>query len=230
MFSDVFLAMTAGEITHNPCKKPAYMACHFSAWNKGLSNQPATLPPGSIILLDDSMELQDHDPVLITQQLQTLAEQFQPAAVLMDFQREPTEQMMHFLDCCIGQLPCPIAVPIAYADPYDCPVFLAPLPFDMFLKDYLDPWLERGIYLELALDGITITVEENGSRIQPLPPGFSDTLPLQDSKLYCHYDVKTTDTQAIFTLCRTRQDIASLLQEATALGIRGAVGLYQELG
>ncbi|MBQ4642457.1 MAG: hypothetical protein IJB47_07615 [Oscillospiraceae bacterium] len=230
MFSQVFLAMTPGEIPQNPHRAVAYMACHFSSWGKGLSNLPLTLPAGSIILVDDSMPLTDHDPERITRQLQTLIEQFQPSAVLMDFQRPPTEAALEFLDACIGQLTCPVAVPIAYAEPFSCPVFLSPPPFDRTLGDYFAPWLERGIYLELALDGITVTVDASGSRLQPLPPYFTGALPLQDNALHCHYDVETADDQAIFTLSRTHLDIADLLKEAVSLGIRGAVGLYREFG
>lgn len=230
MFSDVFLAMTAGEIQNNPPQHTAYMACHFSAWSKGLSNLPEALPPGSMILLDDSMGLQGHDPVLITGQLQQLIAQFQPSALLMDFQRVPTEEVLGFLDVCIPQLPCPVAVPASYAKNYDCPVFLSSAPFDHPIEEYLAPWIARGVYLELALDGLTVTVDSNGSRVQPLPSGFAAELPLLDDTLHCHYDVETNNEQAVFTLSRTRQDAAAILKKATALGIRAAVGLYQELG
>ncbi len=230
MFSQVFLAMTPGELPRNPRRRVAYMACHFSSWGKGLSNLPTDLPPGSILLLDDSMPLQDHDPKLITGQLQTLTEQFQPSAVLLDFQRPPTEAALNFLDTCIGQLPCPVAIPTTYAAPFSCPVFLSPPPFDRFLQAYLSPWLERGIYLELALDGITVAVDSSGSRMLPLPPCFTGALPLQDKALHCHYDVETSQGQATFTLCRTQSDVAELLNEADSLGIRGAVGLYREFG
>ncbi len=230
MFSDVFLAMTAGEIPADPLHPIAYMACHFSAWSKGLSNLPETLPPGSLILLDDSMGLQGHDPALITRQLQDLIGQFQPEALLIDFQRAPTEEAFRLLDVCIPQLPCPVAVPAPYAGNYDCPVFLSSAPFDRSIEDYLAPWLARGIYLELALDGVTVTVDSNGSSTQPLPPGVATELPLQDDLMHCHYDVETNGEQAVFTISRTRQDAAALLQKATALGILGAVGLYQELG
>ncbi len=230
MFSDVFLAMTAGELSNNPHPHRAYMACHFSVWGKGLSNLPEALPPGSMVLLDDSMPLQGHDPALITVQLQELIGQFQPAALLMDFQRAPTEEALGFLDVCLPQLPCPVAVPAPYAKGRKCPVFLGPPPFDRSIADYLAPWMERGVYLELALGGITVTVDSNGSRTQPLPSGLAAELPLQDDTLHCHYDVETIGDQAVFTLLRTREDTAALLREATALGIRAAVGLYQELG
>ncbi len=230
MFCDVFLAMTAGEIPADPLHPIAYMACHFSAWSKGLSNLPETLPAGSLILLDDSMGLQGHDPALITRQLQDLIGQFQPEALLMDFQRAPTEEAFRMLDVCIPQLPCPVAVPAPYAGNYDCPVFLSSAPFDRSIEDYLAPWLARGVYLELALDGITVTVDRNGSRTQPLPPGYVAELPLQDTALCCHYDVQAEEEQAVFTLLRTREDVAALLEKATAKGIWGAVGLYQELG
>ena len=230
MFSDMFLAVTPREVLNNPSTPMAYMACHFSAWGKGLSNLPEVLPRGSLLLLDDSMPLQGHDPALIAQQLQQVISQFQPAALLMDFQRPATEEALTFLDRCIPQLPCPVAVPAPYAVGRDCPVFLAPPPFDRSIEDYLAPWLERGIYLELALGGVCITVDDIGSHTAPLLAGYIPELPLQDTMLHCHYDVEIIEEKAVFTLCRTREDAAALLREAKDLGIRAAVGLHQEFG
>ena len=63
------------------------------------------------------------------------------------------------------------------------------------------------------------------SRVSPTEPeGF------HEPKLHCHYHIQLIDQKAEFTLYRTREDLDTLLEEAEALGISAAVGLWQELG
>ena len=82
MFSKVFLA----GFQTNPPERFAYMSLHFSPYGKGLSNLPNGIPKRSILLLDDSQEVTSHDPRLIAQQLEELANQHSPVAILLDFQ------------------------------------------------------------------------------------------------------------------------------------------------
>ena len=62
MLSGVFLAVNGQELAHSSPKRAAYMALHFSAYGKGLSNIPNALPPECILLLDDSTPPQQHIP------------------------------------------------------------------------------------------------------------------------------------------------------------------------
>ena len=66
-----YLAMTGAEMAGNAVfpDYAAWMACHFSPGGKGLSNLPKGLPPGSLLILDDSTPIQDHDPERIAAEL-----------------------------------------------------------------------------------------------------------------------------------------------------------------
>ena len=89
-----FLAMTAAEICACPVLPPkiAWMACHFSPYGLGLSNLPKTLPPGSLLMVDDITPPHKHDPALIGKQLHSCVEALQCSAVLLDFQRIGSSQ------------------------------------------------------------------------------------------------------------------------------------------
>lgn len=227
MFSDVFLAMTAGEMEGYLPKKAAYMACHFSPYSKGLSNLPTVLPPDSLLLLDDSTLPDGHDPETAAQQLTELVSRFSVKAVLLDFQNERTVESQKMVSSLVQALPCPVAVTKVYAKDFHCPVFLSPPPVNMPLNAYLSPWLQQGVFLEIAPEGLCITVTEKGSTALSLPP--MQGLPLHDSRLHCHYNVEVSTGKAVFTLSRTKEDLTALAAQACELGALGAVGLYQEL-
>lgn len=227
MFSDVFLAMTAWEMeTYSP-PRLAYMACHFSPYGAGLSGMPEHLPKNSILLLDDSMPIEGHDAPAIAGQLQELTERFSVRAVILDFQGQTTDSALDMADTILQALPCPVAVTIPYAKQLNCPVFLPPVPVNARLQDYLAPWLTQGVYLETAPECIQITVTEAGSKGAPVP--LSHSLPLEDKNLRCHYKTEVFPDRAVFTLQRTKEDLAHLAEEAYRLGVQAVIGLYQEL-
>ena len=86
-----------------------------------------------------------------------------------------------------------------------------------------------GIWLELALDGETITLTPAGATTAPLPPAAQLSGGHRDEKLHCHYQIHTDADSARFTLFRTPEDLNALLTKGEALGVTRAVGLYQEL-
>ena len=227
MFSGVFLAMTARELADHLPKKAAYMACHFSPYSTGLSNTPRQLPENSILLVDDSIPIQGHNPEIIVEQLQEILERFSINAVILDFQRELTQKAEQMVTSISQALSCPVAVTEPYAVSSNCPVFLSSPPANKSLINYLKPWLNREIYLEIAPQTWQITVTETGSCMQMIDS--ADNLPLEDSNLHCHYKVQVLPDQAIFTLQRTKKDLAALADQAYQLGVRSVVGLYQEL-
>lgn len=227
MFSDVFLAQTCWEMERFPVPKTAYMACHFSSYGNGLSNLPQTLPAGSILLLDDSMPPNGHAPKAVVSQLNAVIDAYSVQAVLLDFQGELQKESMDMAGHLAKALPCPVAVTEGYAKVLGCPVFLSPTPVNMALKEYIDPWLRQGVYLELAPMATRFTVTENGSTALLIP--YGEDLPLKDKRLHCHYKVEVFPDKAVFTLCRTGEDLAALAAEAKQLGVLGTVGLYQEL-
>ena len=91
------------------------------------------------------------------------------------------------------------------------------------------PYVGREIWLEAALDGLQLTLTEQGCTGTALPfceyaEGF------HEEALHCHYQIQVSDRHAKFSLFRTREDLDALLEEAEALGVTAAVGLWQELG
>ncbi len=227
MFSQVFLAQTSREMANTQPKKLAYMALHFSHYSKGLSNIPSDLPKGSILLLDDSMPAENHNPEVVVNQLTEMANQFSPVAVLLDFQRPVTRDLEVMADCIVKALPCPVGITETYAKNLTCPVFLPPPPVNQALADYLRPWEKQGVYLEIAPEALEITVTEAGSTSMQVP--LLKGLPLEDERLHCHYNVRVLEDKVVFTICRYKEDLSSMIQEAEHLAVLGCVGLYGEL-
>lgn len=224
-----YLAQTAAEMAGNPiADKCAFLACHFSPGGKGLSNLPDCLPPGAMLILDDSMPLDGHKPDLILTQLSSAIQRHRCEALLLDFQRpeQPPQQELARQLC--SSLPCPVGVSELYTQGLSCPVFLPPIPPDQSLASYLAPWKNREVWLEIALDGITLTLTEAGSSTEPLRDFPEEGL--TDENLRCHYTIETAADAAIFRLWRTKTDLDKLLVEAESQGVAKAIGLWQELG
>lgn len=226
-----YLAMTAAEFREiGDFPYPAgWMSCLFSPYGTGLSNLPKSLPAGSLLILSDYTPMQGHDPELITRQLSHCIDTHGCSGLLLDFQRQGSDQLDVLSKTLVEALPCPVVVPEGYARDLDCPVFLPPVAPSVSLTEHLAPWQGREVWLELALDGEIITLTEAGAEVTPLPRfgtpegGFSET------SLHCHYHIETAQDKAVFTLWRTREDLAALLEEAEGFGVTTAVGLYQEL-
>ena len=227
----LYLAMTAAEITAiSPLpSRCAYLSCHFSPWSRGLSNCPASLPEGSLLILDDSSPLQGHDAFLAARQLGQMAEAFRCPGILLDFQRPPAEESLAFVKNLLPALPCPVGVSELYAGGLDCAVFLPPVPLDVPLHSCLIPWQGREIWLDASAESAAFTVDKDGCRITPLPSGECPEDARKDERLHCRYTLELTEDAANFTLHRTREDVMDLLDAAEALGVTMAVGLWQEL-
>ena len=226
-----YQAMTAYEF-HTAQKLPehlAWMACHFSCYGSGLSNLPAELPEGSIIIINDRTPVCGHDPHYIADQLTALAGELNPSAFLLDFQREGQQETAAIVQHLIDSLPCPVGVSECYAENFTCPVFLPPPPLHLPLQEYLAPWSGREIWLEAATDTRVFIVDSQGSRQVPGIYTESDKPEFTETRLHCRYRISLFDDHAEFTLHRNIDDLAQLLQEVEDLGVSLAVGLYQEL-
>ena len=227
---DLHLAMTGAEIETCNRLPPhiGWMACHFSLSGPGLSNLPKKLPQHAILILDDSIPFADHQPEIITQQLQETIHTLQVEAVILDFQRgkhTATQNLAYRLQ---SELPCPVAAPPEYSNGQS-PVFLPPCPPNRLLKDHLMSFWDREIWLEIALDCMQISITEKGSHCEFLSPENTEALYHQDQKLHCHYRISQTSDTVAFTLHRTWDDLQELLGEADHLGVNHAIGLWQEL-
>lgn len=226
----LYLAMTAAEFRRNTAlpKYPAWLSCLFSPYSTGLSNIPAQLPTGSLLILSDRTPICGHDPELVKAQLEETVNKLRCCGVLLDLQRPECNEAVEIVQEVSG-LPCPVAVSQMYAQNVDRPVFLPPVPCDICLEEYLAPWQGRKIWLEMAMDGQIITVTENGTTAVTLPSYEHNASAFRDEALHCHYDIQTGDTLR-FILRRTKEDISALLEESEKFGVELAVGLYQELG
>ncbi len=227
----LYLAMTASEISGSSVlpERTAWMACHFSAYSAGLSNCPASLPGGAMLILNDSMPVQDHDPALVAAQLCQAVEQTGAEAVLLDFQRPGSNAAATAVRALLDALPCPVAVTESYADALACPVFLSPPPLRKTLEAYLAPWQGREIWLEAAYGAEIVTVTPEGSQCAACPLPEEEALWHEDAALHCRYRMELGSDTAHFTVFRDTACLDAMLEHAQALGVTCAVGLYQEL-
>ncbi len=223
----LYLAMTAAEISKNENLPDhmAYMACHFSPYGTGLANLPQALPEGSMLIVNDRTPPMGHDPILVSEQLQMIAEVCSCSRILLDFQRPGDPVTESIVRAVLEKAPCPVGVSEVYAQASSHPVFLPPVPLQLTLAEYITPWQGRDIWLEAALDAISITVTDQGSSYAPCMPPLT-ALPHFDRELVCHYGTTLTADAAIFTLQRTYEDLQKLMADER---IACSVGLHQEL-
>ena len=227
-----YLGMTGAEMAGNAVfpDYAAWRACHFSSSGKGVSNLPKWLPAGSLLILDDSTPIQDHDPERIAAELGSCMERLQCAGLLLDFQRPGEEQARTLTEYLCQALPFPVVVSDSYADGLDCGVFVSPVPPDDSMDMWLSRWSGREIWLDTTMEGLEIVLTEKGAKNVPLPVWNCPEGGLEDTRLHCHYQITLGSDSAVFTLWRTMEDIAAQLEEAEQLGVAAAVGLYQEFG
>lgn len=227
-----YLAMTAAEIQLAPQfpEKLAYMACHFSPYGTGLSNIPDSLPPNTILILNDRTSIGGHDPGLIAQQLSQITEEYSCEGVLLDFQRPDVPETAELTSVIVSELSCPVGVSMPYAYRLPCPVFLPPVPLNRTIATYLSPWAGREIWLEAALDAVTIQVTREGSHFTEIPYTPPPEGCHTDNALRCRYCIHAAPEQVVFTLYRSEEMLRDLLSCAEQFGVCKAIGLYQQLG
>ena len=227
-----YTAMTATEFfsaASHP-RHPAWMACHFSCYGTGLTNLPQSLPEGAMVIVNDCIPMQGHDPAYILTQLNELLEKLKPDCILLDFQRPYNADVLALVKLLTASLPCPVGVSELYAMDLPCPVFVSAPPVDRMLKAHLAPWEGREIWLEVAEDAQTATVSEDGCTFSPAGIEITDETFLLDQEVHCAYRVELTPEAAVFHLRRSKAELHELLTEAETLKIPIAVGLYQQLG
>ena len=222
----LYLAMTGAEFlsSHAPPSHMAWMACHFSPYGTGITNCPTHLPPESMLILNDRMPPSGHDPQQIALQLSDLANDFACAGILLDLELPPTSLSRQIVSAIIQAAPCPVAVSAPYARETDCAVFLTP-PLHIPLSEFLEPWKDREIWLEAALEDAEYSITAQGCRIGPLPcppPFFPHSAP----GAYSHYHIAIAEDAIHVSFRREQTDWEALAEEAE--NIRFLVGLYQQ--
>ena len=226
-----YLAMTAAEFWSAEAlpEHVAWMACHSSSYGTGLSNLPEKLPPSSMIILNDRIPMQGHDPQQILAQMAQLVEAFCPSGVLLDFQRPEDAGTAAVAKLLAEHLPCPVGVTEGYAKELSCPVFYEP-PLVIPITQALAPWAKREIWLDIAPAGGIITVTADASKFQTGYPEFGENPVFTDEALCCRYQTQMEADSIQFYLRRDLEEIACLLDAGEKLGVTRAIGLYQQLG
>ena len=125
----LYLALTAAEFQKcSPLPEhSAWMACHYSPYAPDLSNIPSQLPENAMLILNDRTPICGHDPALVCQALWDTAEKHRCSGILLDLQRPDCREASAIIEKALT-LSLPVAVSDLYAQRYDCPVFLSPLP------------------------------------------------------------------------------------------------------
>ena len=187
---------------------------------------PDTFPKDSIIMLDDSVPIQGHDPARISEELKLLYDRIQPNGFLLDFQREGSSETAQLVKHLCQRLPCSVAVSHLYAAGLDCPVFLPPPPLHKPIEKYLKSWSGREIWLEIAPDSQAIAVTEEGCHYFPGTDTELAEPVFYHERLFCRYHTRILKDRVIFTLQRGKQEWEALLAQAAEFGITACVGLY----
>ena len=232
MVLPLYLALTAAEISASSAFLDycAYMACHFSPYTAGISNIPAFLPRGSMLILNDRLPCQGHSADLVANQISEAVLRLDCESVLLDFQRSPEPESEAIVSAILSATSCPVAVTEAYAADAECPILLSPAPLHLPLADYLLPWKGREIWLEAALCQEEILITEKGVHINSIFPTEQLSGGFYDESLRCCYHTHILEDSIRFTLFDTPESLNQKLELAAQLGVSRAVGLWQELG
>lgn len=225
MPSAFFLAQTAAEIHFSLPEgtKKAWMACHFSSYGRGLSNLPESLPPGSMVILNDRIPIFGHDPNRVAAELSALAERLEISHIFLDFQRPGNEETAGVVRAVTQTLPCPVGVSEAYASQVDCAVCLGPVPPHLGAEEWICPWEGRKIWLEMAPVCRTYRIREDGCTWEDT--ALCAQFPLWDERAKCRYRIEVGEEAVHFSLQRGPREL-ELLRNTE--GIECFVGLYQE--
>ncbi len=225
-----YVAMTRSEMercSHLP-GNPAWLSCHFSPGAAGLSELPEQLPAGALLLLDDRVPPENHDPAQVEAQLLECMDRLQLSGVLLDFQRPKNQSAFSMARHLSHRLPCPVILTAAYADTGDGPVLLPPPPLYKPLAEYAKPWAGRKIWLEAATGIQQLVLTKEGCQVGALEHWEERPLPFEEETLFCKYAIEILQDKVLFTLSRTPELLQGLLARAQELNIT-PIALYQEL-
>ena len=225
----LYLAMTKAEMAVFSLENHvnmAFMACQLSPYSTGLSNLPDFLPEDAMVILNDQMPICGHDPQRIIDEMAELVKRFSCGCVLLDFERPGSAETQKLCEGLVSCLSCPVGVSEIYGSNLDCPVFLPPMPLDVTLEEYLAPWQDREVWLDIAPDTACVSVTKDGSAYTSLPHGFPPADAFEDASLHCYYRAEILEDRIDFHLWRNWE---SLILDAERLGVSKCVGLYQQL-
>ena len=187
----------------------------------GVYGPAAQIRPGAMLILDDRVP-GSLDPAHI-------ASMVQPESVLLDFEREPDADSVRIAEELSRALSCPVAAPPGFLKDPAHPVFLPPCPLHVPLAEYLHPWQNRNVWLDVTAQQQVITVTPDGTRYSTPAPADRQDGGWFDEVLLCRCTMETSKGEVCFTLFDTLETLKKKLEQAAALGVTRAVGLFQEL-
>lgn len=223
--------MTAAEFQNASSlpEHPAWMGCHFSSYGNGLSNVPHRLPVGAMLMLNDRIPINGHDPIVVAKTLCETAEALKCDSILLDLQRADYDEQLAVVRAVLDLATCPVGISAAYGKDFDCPVLVPPIAPHIQPEDALAPWSGREIWLELSTEGTQIEVTEEGSHYTPLPHFSPAPQAHFEDELHCHYVITVEPDRILFQLGRGSEDQKTLLAATEPFGVTRAIGLWQEL-
>jgi len=225
-----YLAMTAGEFSNISQKPPlvAWMACHFSSYETGLTNLPQQLPDKSMLIVNDRTPPHGHDSIKIAEQLKQSIELFSIPYILLDMEEANSDETAKIVSYLSRTLPCKVGVSEQYAKHTEGPVFVSCPPPHKELTKHISKWKAREIWLECVTEEEIAIVTEKGCVFQNSSNTSNETFPFANDMLHCQYKIQKQKERIVFTLKRDLSNIHQLLQDAQGEKISLAVGLYQQ--
>lgn len=220
----LYLAMTAQELSQyrNPVRT-AYMACHFSPYGPGITNVPESLPEGAMVILNDRIPFLHHDCALIAAQLASL-----PCdAVLLDLENTDSGKAEELIAAVLSAVQVPVGVSEKYASGHSCAEFISPSDADEDPFELLKNRKGREIWLDLSPGRVCCRVTSQGCE-RTGGPHPCDSQVQKDDALFCHYSIAVKESEALFYLHRTWEDICAIMEQGKAMGVTRGIGLYQE--
>ena len=225
----IYMAFTGAELDpmlqYNG--KTAWLGCHLSASGEGVATHPPSIRHCDLLVMTDEIPLEDHRPEIAADSLCTEAANLYCERILLDFQRQPTEESQVFIDCLLEKACIPVGVSALHAQNFSCPVFLPPSPLWASLENALLPWKGREIWVELAPEDGCVTLTTEGSYYAEC--SAEGIFPFYDSALFLTYRTEVSSNHAKVYLHRGQSHLHEWLNHANMLGIHTAIGLYQQL-
>lgn len=235
----LYLAMTATDFSHCPLlpEPVAWMALHFSAGGRGLSNCPAALPPGSLLILDDQIPWAGHSGDMVCRTVEALLLNTGSMGLLLDFERPArpeTRSLAAALAACCRDLGRAIAMPPDYLEGGEAAVFLPAPPCYADPAKVMAPWQGREVWLEAALTGYQAEIRAGGVEIQPRQPealaelAAGEQIFLAPRRLF-QYVSRGSSRGVTVDLFDTPESLRARLPAWEALGVSLAVGPWRRL-
>lgn len=229
----LYLAMTAAEFSNCTLLPalPAWMAVHFSPSGSGLSNCPASLPPGSLLILDDQLPWNGHSDAEILPRIVEILENTQACGLLLDFEREPMGQTLSLAErlarrCMDGGWM--VGMPPAYLGQSEAAVFLPPLPCYEAHPEIPGQWEGRPIWLEASPTVFTGAITKAGVQLAPMDGPVQADVSFFSPSLQCRYTAVPEEDGIRLTLFDTPETILEKLEGWQAQGVSLAIGGWRD--